>query len=112
MTDRLFHIVAVRDWAVAEAVGTYTPQSLGTEGFVHCSHAHQVAGVIDRRFPDAADLVVVEFDASALQVREEDSYGEGATYPHVYGAIPIAAAVAVHPLTAFRGGAAPPTPDR
>ena len=112
MTDRLFHIVAVRDWAVAEAVGTYTPESLGTEGFVHCSYAHQVAGVLDRRFPGATDVVVVEFDASALDVRNEDSYGEGISYPHVYGAIPTGAAVAVHPLTAFRGGAAPSTPDR
>lgn len=112
MADRLFHIVNVRDWAVAEAVGTYTPESLGTEGFVHCSYAHQVAGVLDRRYPDANGLVVVELDTSTLEVRDEDSYGEGVTYPHVYGAIPTGAAVAVHPLTAFRGGAAPPTPDR
>jgi uncharacterized protein (DUF952 family) len=102
LTERLFHIVTARDWAVAEAVGTYVPPSLAAEGFVHCSYAGQVAGVARRRFAGVPDVVVVEIDARGLDVRDEDSYGEGVAYPHVYGAIPTSVAVAVHPIERFR----------
>jgi uncharacterized protein (DUF952 family)/lysophospholipase L1-like esterase len=99
----LFHIVAPTDWPTA---GTYRPPSLATEGFVHLSFADQVEAAANRHYPDAEDLIVVELDPTALEaeVRVEDSYGSGTAYPHVYGPVPVAAAVAVHPLSRAADG--------
>jgi uncharacterized protein (DUF952 family)/lysophospholipase L1-like esterase len=93
----LFHIVARDAWP---ATGHYRPSSLADEGFVHLSFADQVAGVANARYRDVADLVVMELDPVALgaEVRVEDSYGAGTAFPHVYGPIPVGAAVGVHPL--------------
>jgi uncharacterized protein (DUF952 family)/lysophospholipase L1-like esterase len=118
--DSLFHIVSPADWP---AGGDYRPASLAEEGFVHLSFADQVERVANALYLDAADLVVVELDPTALEteVRVEDSYGAGEAFPHAYGPLPVAAAVAVHPLTRgadgnwefTRGGAAvPASPGR
>jgi uncharacterized protein (DUF952 family) len=94
----LYHIVSRARWAAV--VDSYRPDSLLTEGFVHCSFADQVAGTADRHFGTATDLVVVEVDPDRLaaEIRIEDSTGSGNAYPHVYGPIPRAAVVAVHAM--------------
>jgi uncharacterized protein (DUF952 family) len=98
--SQLFHIVSESDWASACEVGRYAPESLATEGFIHFSLAHQVAGTANARFRDLDDLIVVEVDPSLLDepVVFEDLYGMGQDFPHVYAAIPTRAAVACHEL--------------
>ena len=103
---RLFHLVAPAVWAAAVTAGEYRPDSLAAEGFVHFSFAEQVAGTANLRYRDIPDLVVVEVDPAAVdaELRVEDSYGSGTSFPHVYGPVPTSAAVAVHPLTRTAGG--------
>jgi uncharacterized protein (DUF952 family) len=93
----LFHIVAPSDWPSS---GQYRPASLDTEGFVHLSFADQVAGSANRHYGDVAELIVIELDPVALEaeIRVEDSYGSGTAFPHAYGPLPVASAVASHPL--------------
>lgn len=117
----VFHIVAPDMWP---ASGEYRPPSLATEGFVHLSFADQVSGVANNLYRDAPELVVVELDPLALSadVRVEDSYGSGTEFPHVYGPVPVSAAIDVHPLrrgpdgawvfTVRTGATAPASPDR
>lgn len=90
--DALFHIVEPVLWDAAAAAGEYRPESLATEGFVHCSFASQVAASANRHFADADHLCVVELDPGRLrpEIRIEGGF------PHVYGAIPTGAVVAVH----------------
>ena len=91
---RLFHIVARADWP---ACGEYRPASLATEGFVHCSFAEQVAGSVRRYYRDVPDLMVVEFDPSRVGPVEVEN-----GFPHIYGPVPVSAAVAVHRIDEFR----------
>jgi lysophospholipase L1-like esterase/uncharacterized protein (DUF952 family) len=86
----VFHLLAPEQWP---ATGWYRPESLGTEGFVHLSFADQVAGSANRHYADAPALVVVELGARLVL---EDSYGSGTAYPHLYGPVPVSAAVTVH----------------
>ena len=97
---RLFHLVAPDVWARAVAAGEYRPASLAGEGFVHFSFADQVSGTANLLYRDEPELVVVEVDPAGVgaELRVEDSYGSGTEFPHVYGPVPTAAAVAVHPL--------------
>ncbi|MEO6503754.1 MAG: DUF952 domain-containing protein [Jatrophihabitantaceae bacterium] len=105
-TQRIFHIVAEPDWRAACAQGSYRPPSLEQEGFVHFSYRDQVAGTANARFRDRADLLVVEVDPARLaeQVVDEDLYGSDEDFPHVYGPIPTAAAVAEHRLSLTSDG--------
>lgn len=104
--DRLFHIVGSHVWSALGAHDLYRPRSLTDEGFVHLSYADQVLGTADRFYRDLPDPVAVEFARSGLgaPVVDEDSYGAGRRFPHVYGPLPVAAAVAVHPLARGDGG--------
>ncbi len=94
----LFHLVDPGVWE--SVVHEYRPESLALEGFVHCSFAGQVADAANRHYPDVPALVAVELDPTGLdaEVIVEDSYGSGTAFPHVYGPVPVAAAVAVHPM--------------
>jgi uncharacterized protein (DUF952 family) len=85
----------------------YAPASLAAEGFVHLSFADQVEAVANARYRDVPELVAVEFDPATLgvEVRVEDSYGEGTAFPHAYGPLPADAVVAVHALERTPGGA-------
>jgi uncharacterized protein (DUF952 family)/lysophospholipase L1-like esterase len=116
----VFHLVAPDAWP---GTGWYRPESLAAEGFVHLSFGDQVAGSANRHYADAPALAVVELDPAALTAPlvVEDSYGRGTAFPHVYGAVPVSAAVAVHELRrdgtgawAFSPGAAAAaaSPDR
>ncbi|MDQ2959392.1 MAG: DUF952 domain-containing protein, partial [Actinomycetota bacterium] len=76
------------------------PESLAADGFVHFSYARQVAATANRFYRDRTELIVIEVEPGRLAepVVDEDLYGAGDLFPHVYGAIPTSAAVAEHPL--------------
>jgi uncharacterized protein (DUF952 family) len=98
---RIFHIVAPGVWAEASRRGVYLPAGFTADGFVHFSFADQVARTANARYRDEPGLVVVEVESDDVpsELRVEDSYGAGEEFPHVYGPVPTAAAVAVHELT-------------
>lgn len=106
----VFHLVASADWPTD---GIYRPPSLQAEGFVHLSFADQVAGSADRHFADTPELLCVELDTDLLTapVWVEDSYGSGTAHPHLYGPVPVSAAVRVEPMRRDAGGRwlSPPT---
>lgn len=102
--DDMVHIATPAEWAAAQAAGVVAPPSLATEGFVHCSTRAQLPGTLARHFAGAGDVVVLTLDPAALDVelRWEGS-PPGEAFPHVYGAIPIAAVTAVEHVTAPAG---------
>jgi uncharacterized protein (DUF952 family) len=104
--DRLFHILGAETWSAYAADDVYRPESLASEGFVHLSYADQVLGTAERFYRDLASPVAVEFPRSGLgaPVIDEDTYGSGQAFPHLYGPVPVGAAVAVHPLSRSASG--------
>ena len=94
----LFHITSKRDSDAAKHGGVYRPESLASEGFIHCSYAHQVCSVADRFYQNRTDLVLLQIDSSHLScdVVDEDLYDSGEKFPHIYGELPWSAVVAVH----------------
>ena len=102
----LLHITTATAWARAQAVGSYTADSLDTEGFIHCSEPQQVVWVANTRFRGRHDLVLLHIDASRLDaaVRYENLEGGKELFPHVYGEIPVAAVIDVTPFTPSADG--------
>lgn len=94
----IYHLVAGPVW---ERAGSepYRPESLASEGFIHCSYEDQVARVANRFFADQADLLVLCIDADRLSspVRDEE-VETGERFPHVYGVIDREAIADVRPL--------------
>ena len=73
----------------AQEKGFYEAASLKTEGFIHCSEQHQVAGVLERYFKDKTGLVKLVIDTSKLKSRYVQEWSPSLmdTFPHIYGPI-------------------------
>ena len=100
--DDLYHLASAAEWEAYQGAGEVAPPSLQTEGFVHCSWGHQVAGTLERHFAGVTGLLALQVDPMALgavALTEEDSYGSGETFPHAYGPIPLSAVVGSVPVT-------------
>jgi uncharacterized protein (DUF952 family) len=110
----LYHIASRQDWAAAHQSGQpYRVASLETEGFVHCSTRVQLREVANRLFGSEEALLVLVIDPERLDVelRFEDSYGEGVAYPHLYGPVPLDAVVSTFEYCrADDGFSEPPAP--
>jgi uncharacterized protein (DUF952 family) len=100
----IFHIVSVEAWGAA--LGSYRPESLTTEGFIHFSYAEQVAATANRYYLEVDGLQVLEVDPGLLgtELRVEPSPATGELFPHLYGPLPVSAVVTVHPLRRDDGG--------
>ena len=103
---QIFHIATAADWVAAQQSGSYTTSTRGVtlaeEGFIHASRADQWEGVRAAYYADVDEpLVLLEIDTALLDVpvvEEIPAPGVAETFPHVYGAIPPTAVVAVTPL--------------
>jgi len=97
----IYHLAEQADWEQAQRDGTYTRstrgRSLEEEGFIHASSAEQWPVVRSRFYADVAEpLVLLHIDESLLGspvVHEVGDPATGATFPHVYGPIEVAAVV-------------------
>ena len=95
----LFHIVRSADWAAAQQSGEYAPPSLASEGFIHLSAEHQVAGTLGRFYAGVPDLCLLVLDESALGSAlcwEEGEPGE--LFPHLYRALTLDEVLEVRPV--------------
>ena len=87
----IYHVTTAQEWNNAKLTGFYESASLKDEGFIHCSEARQVAGVVERYFSSKTDLVKLVIDTSLLTSRyiQEWSPSTQDTYPHIYGPINV-----------------------
>jgi uncharacterized protein (DUF952 family) len=96
----IYHIVLPEVWDETKNKSFYEADSLESEGFIHCSYADQLDGVIERYYADAAKLMILSIDADKLTstlVSEPSTDGE--PYPHIYGPINTDAIVDVEERT-------------
>lgn len=96
----LYHITTEPEAASAQRSGEYVPRGFAREGFIHCSHPHQVAAVANRIFRGQKNLVVLKIDPTKVgcAIVEENLEGGSELYPHIYGRLPFSAVVAIRPF--------------
>ncbi|GAA4399418.1 hypothetical protein GCM10023168_06720 [Fodinibacter luteus] len=105
-TAPIHHLAEPHAWHEALRTGEYRWSTLGRslddEGFVHCSSAAQLAGVLGRYYADHdRDLVLLTIDPARLTAPlewEAADPGTGEEFPHVYGPITPDAVVATRVL--------------
>jgi uncharacterized protein (DUF952 family) len=96
----IYKICEAAHWAQAQVDGEYRGSAVDfADGYIHFSTAAQVAATAAKHFAGMSGLVVVAVDAEGLgaALEWETSRG-GALFPHLYGALPLAAVRWVKPL--------------
>jgi len=89
----IYHIATRTDWETAQVNGFYEAASLASEGFIHCSHEHQVSGVLERYYAGKTNLVKLVIDADKLNQRLQHDFSPtmNESFPHIYGRINLEA---------------------
>ncbi len=91
----IYHIVLPDVWVAFDG-DLYEAASLAGEGFIHCSFAEQLDGVIRRYYSGANRIVVLGIESDKLTselISEPSTNNE--IYPHIYGPINRDAIVSV-----------------
>jgi len=103
----LYHLALAEEWSQARAEGSYRRSTRGLSldevGFIHASHAHQIAASFRRFYADAGDVRLLTIDPQRLQaagvavIEEPAAEGSGELFPHLQGPLPLAAVLAAEP---------------
>jgi uncharacterized protein (DUF952 family) len=98
----ILHITTRGDWDEAARVKSYTPCSLETDGFIHCSTVAQTLETANRFYHGQEDLVVLCIDEQRVGavIKYEGPACEGDTrassqFPHIYGPLDVDAVTRV-----------------
>jgi len=92
----IYHVVLPEKWAEVADKSFYAADSLAAEGFIHCSFAEQLDGVLERYYSGVRRVTILEIDPGklmAIVVEEQSTNNE--IYPHIFGPINIDAVVGV-----------------
>lgn len=108
----LLHLALAGDWEAAQGAGEYRVSTRGLtldqQGFIHLSFPHQLAGVAEAFYRDAGPLLVLEIDPALVGAHVVVEPGTGAAdgelFPHLYGALPVAAVTRVRAAGFDRDG--------
>jgi uncharacterized protein (DUF952 family) len=96
----IFKVCGAAEWAAAERAGQYAGSADDArDGFIHFSTAAQLPGTLARHFAGRDDLLLIAVESGTLgaALKWEPSRG-GDLFPHLYAALPVAAALWTKPL--------------
>ena len=113
----LVHMCGRDEWAAASVSGEHRPPSLSDVGFVHLSSVEQVHLPANRLYAGRTDLVLLYLNPDLLgaPVRWEPGVPTDPAsmrFPHLYGALPAAAVIAVTPYSPGPDGVFPALSER
>jgi uncharacterized protein (DUF952 family) len=97
---KVYKILSCFEWTEAEAKGVFEGGALDLkDGYIHLSTAAQAGETARLHFKGQTDLLLVTLDAERLgaAIKWEPSRG-GQLFPHLYGPLNTADAVAVRAL--------------
>lgn len=106
MTGVAYKLVDQDEWAAARGAGAYGGSAVDrADGYIHMSTAAQLAETARRHYAGRDGLLLVEVDTAALgeALRWEPSRG-GDLFPHLYGPLPLSAAVSERGLSVAQDG--------
>ena len=96
----IYHVTTAAEWKAAQEKGFYEAASLKAEGFIHCSEANQVKGVLERYYPGKNNLVKLVIDTEKLRapLKYELAPSINEDFPHIYGEINTSAVIDVEEI--------------
>ena len=97
----IFHIISKTEWVAAREARAYRPESLDTEGFIHCSTREQIVETANLFYKGRKDLVLLCIDEKKLAaLLRFEAPASGPTrssrnFPHIYGVLNLDAVTEV-----------------
>lgn len=101
----LFKIMSGAEWQLMQQSGRFEGSAVDRrDGFIHLSAAHQLRETAAKHFAGQPGLMLVAVEEGQVDgLRWEPSRG-GDLFPHIYGAMPLAAVAWARPLPWADGG--------
>lgn len=102
----IYHITTKTEWEKARSVGSYTADSLATEGFIHASTREQVVGTGNLIFKGQRGLILLAIDTDKLnsELKYELAPGTDQRFPHIYGPLNLDVVTDVSDFSAGEDG--------
>jgi uncharacterized protein (DUF952 family) len=96
----IFKICHAAEWREATHRGSYGGSDKDRQdGFLHFSTEPQLLGTLQKWYAMATDLVLVGVEADSLgPCLKWEASRDGALFPHLYGSLPVDAALLVAPI--------------
>lgn len=92
----IFHIALPDEWEHYKTRPSYQPESLRTEGFIHCSYDNQLESVIERYFRGKGKVYVITLDTNKILAKlVEEPSTNNEIFPHIYGRLNHSAVVKI-----------------
>ncbi|UBF28501.1 DUF952 domain-containing protein [Kovacikia minuta CCNUW1] len=91
----ILHITARSHWQQAQQIGVYRPDSLSSEGFIHCSTPAQVVRTANAFFAGQSGLLLLCIEPEFVQPEIRYETADGDQFPHIYGALNLDAVTQV-----------------
>lgn len=104
--DLIFHITTKKGWKEYQKNGSYEPESLEQEGFIHCSKGSQLQEIANRLFSGKRKILLLVIDVSTLrsELKYDSDEQSGEQFPHIYGPLNIDAVIDKIPVHAEQDG--------
>ncbi len=97
MQEFIYKVLTKSEWEGMQRDGSFAGSALDQrDKFIHCSHADQWPGVVERYFKDIRPLYLLRIDVSLLPkdlLKVENNRPGGDEYPHLYAPLPLKAAI-------------------
>ncbi len=105
------HITNEASWKKALKLGEYRPDTIATQGFIHCSTSEQYVSVANYIYKGNKDLMLLSIMSS--KVKSEIKYEKSGTqfYPHIYGSLNLDAVIKVQKFLPNADGVFEPFPE-
>lgn len=98
--SRIYHICRREEWVAGAIRGAYSGSSQDAEdGFIHFSTGAQVTASAAKHRAGQPDLVLLTIETRRLGAALRwEAARDGRLFPHLYGALPVEAVLAVDDL--------------
>ena len=92
----IYHIASPSVWERFKDRPSYQPESLTTEGFIHCSYSSQLEAVLKRYYSNAEKVLILKIDTDKLLSKlVEEPSTNNEIYPHIYGRLNHSSVVSI-----------------
>jgi len=93
----ILHITKYEQWIREKETGKYKGDTLGSQGFIHCSTKEQILRIANSLFKNQKGLVLIVIDSNKVnsEIRYENLEGGSELFPHIYGPLNIDAVINV-----------------
>lgn len=103
----IYHITDRDSWNNALSSGFYSPESLSSDGYIHCSFFSQVNYTKENYFKGKEGLIVLFIDEDRLKSECRTEKGSGGSesdlFPHIYGTLNTDAVCDIRELDGWTG---------